>query len=59
MPVTLIEASFTSVIFPVALMVTNGSKLASIKLRAYLDDCFWAASSGVASSLPDGAGLMG
>ena len=36
-PVTLIEPSLTSVILPSALMVTRGSKLASMRLRAYCE----------------------
>ncbi len=36
-PVTLTVASFTSVIFPSRLIVTSGSRLASIRLRAYAD----------------------
>ena len=34
-PVALAVASLTSVILPSAEMVTNGSRLASIRLRAY------------------------
>jgi hypothetical protein len=39
-PVTFVVASLTSVIFPSALIVTSGSRLASINLRAYRDACF-------------------
>ena len=46
-PVILTVASFTSVIFPFRLIVTSGSRLASIRLRAYCDvsdSCFAVAS---------------
>ena len=39
MPVTLTVASLTSVILPSGLMVTRGSRLASIRLRAYCAAC--------------------
>ena len=38
LPVSLLVASLTSVIFPSGLIVTSGSRLASIKLRAYAEE---------------------
>src|SRR5581483_3788496 len=49
-PVTFTVASFTSVIFPSGLIVTSGSRLASIKLRAYSAACFWAVTSRAAAN---------
>src|SRR5438309_598414 len=48
-PVALMVASLTSVILPSTLMVTSGSRLASMRLRAYWEACFWAVTSRTAA----------
>src|SRR3990172_1219683 len=44
MPVTLMVASLTSVILPSGLIVTRGSRDASIRLLAYWEACFCSSS---------------
>ena len=51
-PVTVTAAAFTSVIFPSASIVSSGSWLASIRLRAYPEACFRAVTSRHAMTRP-------
>ena len=53
-PVILMVASLTSVILPSGLMVTRGSRLASIRLRAYCDAALICSSDELAGRIADG-----